>query len=60
MCIDYRLLNNVTKDSYPLPRIHCLGFAMYLSKIDMTSGYWQIEVGELSMPKTAFNTRSGE
>ena len=65
MCIDYRLLNNVTKkDGYPLPRIQdCLdsiGKAKYLSKIDLTSGYWQIEVNEHSIPKTAFNTRSGK
>jgi hypothetical protein len=65
MCIDYRLLNNVTKkDGYPLPRVQdCLdsiGTATYLSKVDLTSGYWQIEVNELSIPKTAFNTRSGK
>jgi transposase InsO family protein len=65
MCIDYRLLNNVTtKDAYPLPRIQdCLdtiGSAKVLSKIDLLSGYYQIEMGELSIPKTAFNTRSGK
>ena len=65
MCIDYRLLNNVTKkDGYPLPRIQdCLdsiGKAKFVSKVDLTSGYWQIEVNEHSIPKTAFNTRSGK
>jgi hypothetical protein len=65
MCIDYRLLNNVTtKDAYPLPRIQdCLddiGSATILSKIDLTSGYWQIEMGIMSIPKTAFNTRMGK
>ena len=65
MCIDYRMLNNVTrKDAYPLPRIQdCLddiGKAKRLSKIDLTSGYWQIEVQEMSIPKTAFNTRAGK
>jgi len=65
MCIDYRLLNNVTlKDAYPLPRIQdCLdtiGDAKVLSKIDLTSGYYQIEMDEISIPKTAFNTRSGK
>jgi len=59
------LLNSVTKkDGYPLPRIQdCLdaiGSAKYISKVDLTSGYWQIEVGELSIPKTAFITRSGK
>lgn len=65
MCVDYRMLNNVTrKDAYPLPRIQdCLddiGKAKRLSKIDLTSGYWQIRVNEMSIPKTAFNTRSGK
>jgi hypothetical protein len=65
MCIDYRMLNNVTrKDAYPLPRIQdCLddiGKAKRLSKIDLTSGYWQIRVQEMSIPKTAFNTRAGK
>lgn len=65
MCIDYRLLNNVTKkDGYPLPRIQdCLDTvagARYLSKIDLTSGYWQIEMDKDSVAKTAFNTRSGK
>lgn len=65
MCIDYRMLNNLTrKDAYPLPRIQdCLddiGKSKRLSKIDLTSGYWQIHVQELSIPKTAFNTRSGK
>ena len=65
MCIDYRLLNNVTlKDAYPLPRIQdCLdtiGSAAVLSKVDLTAGYYQIEMDEMSIPKTAFNTRSGK
>jgi Reverse transcriptase (RNA-dependent DNA polymerase) len=65
MCIDYRMLNKVTrKDTYPFPRIQdCLddiGQAKRLSKIDLTSGYWQIHVPELSIPKTAFNTRAGK
>ena len=61
MCIDYHLLNNVTKkDGYSLPRIQdCLdsiGKAKFVSKVDLTLGYWQIEVNKHSIPKTAFNT----
>jgi transposase InsO family protein len=65
MCIDYRGLNKVTvKNGYPLPRIDGLldqiGSAKYLSKVDLLSGYWQVRVGELSVPKTAFNTIFGK
>lgn len=65
MCIDYRALNAVTeKNGYPLPRIQeCLdrlGTSVYLTKIDLTSGYWQIRVKEDHIPKMAFNTRYGK
>ena len=49
LCVDYRLLNAVTiKNKYPLPRIdilfdHLFG-ARVFSKIDLCSGYYQINV----------------
>ena len=65
MCIDYRVLNKVTrKNAYPLPRIEdCLnrlGNAKHCTTIDLTSGYWQTRVAEKDIPKTAFNTRHGK
>lgn len=65
MCIDYRALNAVTvKNGYPLPRIQeCLdliGKARYLSKLDLTQGYYQVRVHPDSRTKTAFNTREGK
>ena len=65
MCIDYRALNAKTeRNSYPLPRIQeCidqLGKARFLSKIDLTSGYWQVRIRDEDIPKTAFNTRNGK
>jgi transposase InsO family protein len=65
MCVDYRALNSVTKkNTYPLPRIReCLdafGNAQYFSKIDLTSGFWQLRVASEDVPKTAFNTRQGK
>jgi hypothetical protein len=48
---------------HSLFQVDCLddiGKAKRLSKIDLTSGYWQIHVHELSIPKTAFNTRAGK
>jgi hypothetical protein len=65
MCIDYRMLNSKTlKNAYPLPRIQeCidrLSKAKHLSSIDLLSGYWQLRVAEMDIPKTAFNTRYGK
>jgi hypothetical protein len=64
MCIDYRSLNEVTiKNKYPLPRIEDLFDQMkgssVLSKIDLRSGYHQLKIRELDIPKTAFRTRYG-
>src|SRR5271170_4244830 len=65
MCVDYRQLNARTeKNSYPLPRIQeCinqLGHARFLSKIDLTSSYWQVRIKDKDVPKIAFNTRNGK
>ncbi|GBG59838.1 hypothetical protein CBR_g66641 [Chara braunii] len=62
MCIDYRGLNAITvKNVEPLPRIEDLldrvQGAKYFSKIDLRSGYHQIEVHPDDQYKTAFRTR---
>lgn len=59
MCIDYRLLNEVTiKNKYPLPRIDDLfdqlKGAKYFSKIDLRLGYYQLKIWLIDLPKTAF------
>ena len=64
MCIDYRQNNKVTvKKKYPLPRIEDLfyqlkGAGVFL-KIDLRSGYYQLRVKKLDVPKTTFKTRYG-
>ncbi|KAL5518223.1 hypothetical protein EMCRGX_G003914 [Ephydatia muelleri] len=50
-CVDFRQLNAVTKkDAQPLPRINetldVLGSARWFSCLDLTSGYWQVEVAQ--------------
>ncbi|CAG8744292.1 13972_t:CDS:1, partial [Dentiscutata heterogama] len=61
-CVDFRKLNNVTKkDTYPLPRIDDmldnLGNAQWFMSLDLTSGYWQVEVKKEDKEKTAFITK---
>ena len=63
-CIDYRALNDKTiKDQYPLPLIDdcldTLAGTVYFSTLDLASGYYQIELEESSMKKTAFVTKYG-
>lgn len=64
LCIDYRKLNSYSmRDTFPLPRIEealeALGQAKYFSTLDLTSGYWQVEVAEKDKRKTAFSTPMG-
>ena len=63
-CIDYRKLNCVTKkDAHPLPRIDdtldVLQGAKLFSTLNLTSGYWQVEVDKNDREKTAFVTPFG-
>eukprot|EP00731_Ephydatia_muelleri_P028382 Em0020g26a len=58
-CVDFRQLNAVTKkDAQPLPRIDetldVLGSARWFSCLDLTSGYWQVEVAPEDLPCQPF------
>ena len=63
-CIDYRDLNDCTvKDAFPLPLIEeCLDMLfgnLFMSSLDLASGYWQISVHPKDRHKTAFITKYG-
>ena len=64
-CVDYRKVNAVTrKDAYPLPRVDdildTLAGSKWFSKLDLISGYWQVEMSpEHQEKKTAFCTTEG-
>ena len=62
--VDYRQLNQVTIfDPQPMPKlediINKLGKAKYISKIDLTKGFWQIPLTDSSKEKSAFITPFG-
>lgn len=63
-CIDFRALNSVTKrDFFPIPNIQdtidSIGGAELFSKLDMTKGYWQVEMEPSDREKTAFSVPWG-
>ena len=64
MCVDYRSLNGATMENKcPLPRIENLfnrmRSARVFSKTDLRSGYHQMKIRPLDIPKTNFSTRYG-
>lgn len=59
LCVDYRGLNEHTIfDPQPMPKIdeilNKLGRANFMSKIDLTKGYWQIPLTMEAKEKSAF------
>lgn len=64
MVVDFRKLNQKTiEDKYPIPNIatvlDLLGNSALFSKLDLKSGYWQIEIDKADQHKTAFSTEEG-
>ena len=62
-CEDFRLLNSLSRNTYPLPGIdetlNTLGGAEWFCTLDLTSGMWQVKMKDEDKPKTAFMTRRG-
>lgn len=63
--IDYRQLNKqIQDDKFPLPCIteilDSLQGAMYFSHLDLSQGYYQVELGHSSRQYTAFTTDRGQ
>jgi hypothetical protein len=61
--MDYRKLNDVTEDCFPLPRIDytldALPGAKWFSTLDLKSGYWQVDVHPGDKRKMEFSTGQG-
>ena len=65
VCVDFRKLNKITEvDPEPITTaedlFHRLSVKKYLSKIDLTKGYWQIPVAPVDVYKTAILTPDGQ
>ena len=65
VCVDFQKLNKITKvDPEPMMTaedlFRRLSGKKYLSKIDLTKGYWQIPVAPEDVHKTAFVTPDGQ
>lgn len=64
LVVDYRKLNEATiDDRYPIPNIDeildKLGKSMYFTTLDLAKGFYQIEVDETDIHKTAFSVEGG-
>ncbi|MCO5602208.1 hypothetical protein L7F22_056337 [Adiantum nelumboides] len=64
MCVDYHALNKLTvKNRFPVPRIEDLfdklQGATYFSRMDLKSGYQQIQIVPKDTHQTAFRTTFG-
>lgn len=60
-CTDFRKVNSLTvPDNYPLPRMEdCVdnvGYANFVSKLDMLKGYWQVPLTSRASDIAAFIT----
>lgn len=64
LVVDYRKLNEATiDDRYPIPNIDeildKLGRSMYFTTLDLAKGFYQIQVDEADVHKTAFTVEGG-
>ena len=61
-CIDYRKLNQLTRKDYfslPLKCLDCLSGYFWFSILNTIPAYWQFQIKESDLPKTAYITKYG-
>ena len=64
LCVDFRKINGLTRQMpFFMPRVEevveGIGRAKYISKIDLSKGFYQVPLTETAMQKTAFTCHRG-
>ena len=64
VCVDFRKVNGLTRPMpFYMPRveevIEGVGRAGFISKLDLSKGYYQVQLKETAQPKTAFTCHRG-
>ena len=64
ICVDFRRVNSLTRQQpFFMPRveevIEGIGKARFISKLDLSKGFYQVQLTDEAMPKTAFTCHKG-
>ena len=64
LCVDFRKINGLTRQTpFYMPRVEevleGVGRSKYISKLDLSKGYYQVQLAEQAIPKTAFTSHRG-
>ena len=64
LCVDFKSINAITQpDPFHMPKVEevleSVGKARYISKIDLSKGYYQVPMSQRDIPKTAFTCHKG-
>ena len=64
ICVDFRRVNSLTRQRpFFMPRveevIEGVGKARFISKLDLSKGFYQVRLTDEAMPKTAFTCHKG-
>ena len=64
LCVDVKAINRITQpDPFYMPRVEefleSVGKARFISKIDLTKGYYQVPMATADIPKTTFTCHKG-
>ena len=64
LCVDLRKVNELTRQTpFYMPRVEevleGVGQAAFISKLDLSKGYYQVQLTERAIPRTAFTSHKG-